>query len=473
MVFSETVFPPGKILYKGFEHISCQALLKDTRAFYLTEDLRTAKNYGKACKYRTKKTLRLFDLTHANVGQLLKSKSAHLSDATKQMLRVALGTGVTVGQQVKGARLIFGSKNAGTLPRSTNTRRGQRLSYKELNKLAFGNLTKEFLMPEGYDGYYAAKKRSIFHEGQFHSEIMINNAYQSIERFTGEGKLAPVVTTRSFKWAIPKIFMDFCKGTTRLIRPYGGGLTIFCTGGMAVRLYLQSRGQNLTSKIRKTSDFDFTFAVPKKLTSDKHVASYVYTMRQVMSAHLMAFIRYLNRQYKGINARLKISNFTRSPYDNPRMQVPATGRRVYQVISYHVVIGNGEAIDLVDTALAVYPGSSRAMLHLPYTNKMGIPIQKLRYQLKDSLALLSGSFVHKGLISHRNPIIGKVREKGLKNAERVGGLLKVVGQSKKYYRNLVPVAKVTVPLLNSVSRMDLSQARKNAKAVNRNLKKIK
>lgn len=472
MVFSETLFPPGKVLYKGLGKISCQTLLKDTRFFYLTEDHGTAKNYGNACKYRVKKTLRLFDLSHANIEKLLKSKYP-ISTETRHMLRVALGTGVTVGQQVRAAKLIFGKKNAGKLPRPTNARRGQRLSYTELNKLVFGNLSREFLGPEGYDGYYAAKKRSVFHQGSFHSEIMLNNAYQSIERFTGEGTTAPVVTTRSFKWALPKMFMDYCKKTTRLIRPYGGGLTIFCTGGMAIRLYLQIRKQNMTEKIRRTSDFDFTFGVPRKLRSDAQVASYVFTMRKIMTQHLTGFIRYLNRNYKGINARLRVSSFVRSPYDNPRMQVPGTGRRVYQVITYQIVTGRNETTDLVDTALAVYPGASRSMLHLPFSYKIGIPIQRLRYQLKDSLALLSGSLVHKGLISHRNPITGKVKEKGLKNTERTASLLKIIGKRKKYYKNLVPVAKKTIPLLNSVVGMDLAQARRNARNVNRVLKKIK
>lgn len=472
MVFSETILPVGKILYKGFEHISCQALLKDTRAFYLTENFRTAKDYGRACKYRVKKTLRLFDLSHANIDRLLKSKYP-ISEHTRHMLRVALGTGVTVGQQVKAARLIFGRKNAGTLPRSVNTRPGQRLSYKELNKLAFGNLSREFLGPEGYDGYYASQKKSIFHSGQFHSEIMLNNAYQCIERFTDKGGLAPVVSARSFKWALPKMFMEFCKGTTRLTRPYGGGLTIFCTGGMAVRLYLQARRQKLTEKIRRTSDFDFTFAVPRKLPSDSHVSSYVFTMRKIMTSHLNAFVRYLNRQYKGINARLKVTNFTRSPYDNPRIQVPGTGRRVYQVITYQIITGRGEVTDLVDTALAVYPHASRHMLHLPFSYKIGIPIQRLRYQLKDSLALLSGSFIHKGLISHRNPITGKVKEKGLKNTERTGALLKLVGQRKRHYKDLISTAKVAIPLMNSVSHMNIEQARKNARNVDRAMKKIK
>jgi hypothetical protein len=85
-----------------------------------------------------------------------------------------------VGEQVIAAKLLMGNK-AGTLPRETNTRRGQRLSYKELNHIVFGRLSHEFLIPEGYDGYYAPAKRSIFHAGTFHSEIMLVNAYQKIE----------------------------------------------------------------------------------------------------------------------------------------------------------------------------------------------------------------------------------------------------------------------------------------------------
>jgi hypothetical protein len=113
------------------------------------------------------------------------------------------------------------------------------------------------------------------------------------------------------------------------------------------------------------------------------------------------------------------------------------------------------------------------MLHLPFSYKAGIPIQRLRFQLKDSLALLSGSLIHRGLISKRNPIVGNAKEKGQKNAERVASLLKIVGSRKKYYRNLVPVARTTIPLLESVYGHNLAKARLQAKNVNRAMKKIK
>lgn len=469
MVFSETILPAGKILYKGLKQISCQTLLSDTRFFYLTDDYSTARTYGNPCKYRLKRTVRLFNLSHNNIAELLKSKYP-LSEKTRHLLRVALGTGVTVGQQVRAARALFG-QNAGSLPSAKSKVRGQRLSFTELNKLAFGNLTREFLGPEGYDGYYAAKKRTIFHSGLFHSEIMINNAYQTIERLSGPARM-PVTTTRSFSWALPRLFMEFSKGTTRLVRPYGGGLTIFCTGGMAIRLYLQIRKQQLPSKIRKTADFDFTFGVPHKLTSDTQVASYVYSMRKIMTDHLNDFTKYLNRHYQGINARLKINSFTRSPYDNPRMQVPGTGRRIYQVISYQIITGKNDVTDIVDTALAVYPKCSRHMLHLPFSYKIGIPIQRLRYQLKDSMALLSGAFVHGGLISHRNPITGKVKEKGQKNAERTKKLLELISKRRKHYRNLLPIGATAIPLLENIAKRNLKSARFHAKKVNKALKKI-
>lgn len=466
MVFTETIFPPGKVLYKGLEGIPCQVLLRDTRFFYLTESRPTARNYGNLCSFKVKKTLRLFDLTHKNIATLLSSYP--ITKDTSGLLRIVLGTGITVGEQVAAVRHLLG-KNAGKLPKNTNTRKGQRLSYKELNKKAFGALAKEFLIPEGYDGYYAPAKKSVFHGGTFHHEIMLNNAYQKIERLRGP---APVISEKSFSSALPRIFMDYCKKTKRLVRPYGGNLTIFCTGGMGVRLYLAALGKDLPPKIRRTNDFDFTFAVPRKLASEKLVSTYALTMRTVMYDHLNGFVRYLNRHYKGINASLRMNRFKRSAYDAPRLQVPGTGRRVYQVVTWQIVTGK-EVTDLVDTALAVYPRASRDMLHLPFSYKAGIPIQKLKYQLKDSLALLSGSLIHRGLISKRNPLIGEAKEKGQKNVERVKELMKVIREKRTYYKNLVPIANSTGPLLVNLNLENLRAARKNAVAVNRALKQIK
>jgi hypothetical protein len=245
-------------------------------------------------------------------------------------------------------------------------------------------------------------------------------------------------------------------------------MTIFCTGGMAVRLYLQQKKANLPPKIRQTKDFDFTFAVPRQVPSQKAVASYAYAMQTIMTHHLTGFVQWLNRHYQGVNARLKVNKYARSKYDAPRLQVPGTKRKVYQVITYQIATGKNDVTDLVDTALAVYPRASRDMLHVPMSYTLGIPIQKLKYQVKDSLALLSGSFLYRGLISKRNPIKGAVKEKGQKNAERVFELLQI----SKRNRTLNNARRVAAPLLRNVTLGNLKKAKANAKRVNRVMKKI-
>jgi hypothetical protein len=44
MVFTETIIPVDTVLYKG-QRIKCSSLLKDTRAFFLTESRGTARSY--------------------------------------------------------------------------------------------------------------------------------------------------------------------------------------------------------------------------------------------------------------------------------------------------------------------------------------------------------------------------------------------------------------------------------------------
>ena len=142
MTFSETILPPGKILYKGLENMSCKIILRDTRLFYLTESARTAGSYGNLCHFKAKKTLRLFDLTHSNIEKVMP----YVSKDTGSLLRTIIGTGVTIGEQVAAVKLLLGNKGAGKLPRTSDTRRGQRLSYKDVNRVVFGNLAREFLM---------------------------------------------------------------------------------------------------------------------------------------------------------------------------------------------------------------------------------------------------------------------------------------------------------------------------------------
>jgi hypothetical protein len=113
------------------------------------------------------------------------------------------------------------------------------------------------------------------------------------------------------------------------------------------------------------------------------------------------------------------------------------------------------------------------MLHLPFSYKIGIPIQRLRYQLKDALAILSGSFVYKGLIAKRNPISGVAKDKGAKNVERVRELTRLVRSKRKYYANLIPASRKAGPLLEDIGLGNVRAARQSAKNVNKVLRKIK
>jgi hypothetical protein len=466
MVFTETIIPLGTVLFKGLGGLKCSMLLKDTRMFYLTDDRRAARAYGNSCPFRVTHKLRLFDLSHKNIQLLLRVYP--LTDETKTLIRLALGTGLSRGKQTAGIRHLFGYKGTENYPSPRNKRPGQRVSFTELDKKAFGNLAREFLSVEGYDGYYARAKETAFHGGHFHSEIMLTNAYRNVERTDN----LPVISSASITAALPRIFAEFCKGTTRLTRPYGGGLVIFCTGGMAVKMYLEQRHMPLPPMIRRTADYDFSFGVPRTLKSEKALATYVYAMRSIMSSHMNSFIKYLNKNYAGSNARLRIMRFGRSPHDHPRMQIPTTKRRIYQVMTYQVLTGRDDVTDLVDTALAVYPGVKRSDIHLPYSYRLGIPIQRMRYQFKDALAVLSGSMIHKGLIAQRNPINGEKRNKGLKDVIRVERFLRIIGRNKRHYANLVPVARKAVPMLYAVANRNRSRARNAARSVERLVKKI-
>ena len=98
MSFSETIVPSGTILYKGLP-VSCDVLLKDLRAFYLTDRPEQARQYGNVCSYRVKKTLRLFNMTHDNIRALLRGPD--LDFRTKRRLQLAFGTNTTLSVQIR------------------------------------------------------------------------------------------------------------------------------------------------------------------------------------------------------------------------------------------------------------------------------------------------------------------------------------------------------------------------------------
>jgi hypothetical protein len=421
MIFEETVLTKGTRIYKGTRIRS--VMLRDMRYFFATTNSRVARVYGQTSAYLAKKPLRLFTMSVKNL-KLLVTKYPGLSKETRTLLRFALGVGTTRAQQVQAYKVLYGTR--AFLPGARNKRPGQRLSIADIDHDLAKRLTREFLRPERYDGYYSPSKRTIFHSGLFHSEIMLCDATHSLERPVNSSRPRVVVDQRSLVDSLPQLFVAYCKTHRRLTRQYGGFVP-YLGGGMAVKLYLEARALRAPAKVRNTSDFDFTFAVPRRLRSRIDISNRIFAMRQIMSRHVSGFITWLNKEYKATGAKLVVVDFV-----PPIRVLPATGKTVYQVISYKLQFpGMSKPIDFVDSTLAYVPGISREHLHLPYTRLYGIPMERLKYMYRNVAVVLAGSFVYPG-IKNRNPLTGNRPEKGLKNTARLSTLLRI---KKKSYGN--------------------------------------
>ena len=452
MIFDETVIPKGARLYKGMPRGMHP---RRTRNFFLTSNPRTARGYGPTINtYVATKPLRLFVLSHKNVKLLLDKYP--MSAAAKVMLRLALGVRTTRARQHLAYKVILRGK--GYLPGARNTRPGQRLSVGELDHQVFEKLSREFLVPEKYDGYYAPAKPSIFHGGIFHSEIMISRPMHAIKPAP---RVAPHVQRRTVPQAqiikrLPALFVEYSKTQRRLLRPYGGFIP-YLGGGMAVKLYLEARAIKAPPKVLNTTDFDFTFAVQKRLTSKMGVAMRVVAMRKVMTDHLEGFVTWLGRTV-GVRPRITVKDFV-----PPVKLLPTTGKRIYQVISYGLQFpGVAKPVDFVDTTLAHVPGMSREHIHHVFSRSFGMPIERLKTMYKNVLVVLAGSFVTKDpALKSRNPLTGNRAEKGLKNTARLATLIRANAQSSTPARALV----------NAINRGDKKTAFKKARLVINNLRK--
>jgi hypothetical protein len=328
--------------------------------------------------------------------------------------------------------------------------------------------SREFLIKYGYDGYYAANKRSVFHEGHFNSEIMLTNAYQKIER--AHDRL-PVASRRVllFPQTISRLFLEYSKRHRGLLKS-SKEFTIFCTGGQAVNLLLRGLKRRIPKLIRGTTDFDMSFAVSEPIRTMTALKRKAEAMRKFMLAHITGFVAFINKNYKGARATFRLNRLGQGTI-TPRLQVPATKRRTYLVHNWQIVMGK-HVVDLADAALALYPGASRAWLSKRFSGETGIPIQQLKYQFIDTLAILSGSFVHKGVVKQRNPLTGKKMEKGQKNAARVNQMSRVIARHPKNYKNIVPATLKARALLNKIRTGHLPGAEARAKSANRILKNL-
>lgn len=377
-------------------------------------------------------------------------------------IRMAFGTNVTLANQVKF--LKSEKKNKG-IPKINNLNQpGERASWKNLNHAMGLYFSQDFLMPMGYDGYYAEGKNTIFHAGDFRSEIMLVNAYQRIERHPTR---LPVVSMHSLKFpnVLSRLFLDYSRKTRYLIRPTKQ-FVIFCTGGQAVNLYLRQRTTAATHVplIRRTTDYDFSFALSRAPRSMRDLRVKGVAMRRFMNRHMIGFAKFINTNYRGANVRVRMKQGRQTL--NPGLQVPATGRRTYLVYTWQLKIGK-DLIDVADTALSLNPGASRKWLSKKFSQVTGVPIQQIKYQAINALGILSGSFLYKTQVSKRNPLTGANKNKGAKNVARANQLTRVIEKhSKNYPSNLVRLATKTRNLINKISKKNIRGSKIEAATIN-------
>ena len=449
---TDVVLPAGTRLYKGFGNrtTGCRSLLKDTRTFFVTQSARLARTYSTtktACPFVAKKSLRLFLLTHPNVKRIFPK----LSRKTVLGLRFVLGTNVTRGQQTKVYQNITGRKAPRRyLARPSN--RGERLSLTNVNTDVFGRLSTEYLTKNGYDGFYAPPKRTGFHGGMFPAEIMLCNAGRTLVRPGVER--APILSRVSVIRELPQLFIKYCRRNRALVRVYRNLFVPELGGGMGVKLYLEARGKPAPKKVIDTKDFDFTFAVPKRL-GQREAKRRALLMKTIMYRHVTGFVAWLNRTYTRTNARLIVSDFV------PDIKVlPATGKTIYQVTQFRIQFPTGQPMDFVDSTLAYVPGSSHDDIHPVYSRMYGLPIERLKKLYDAVLVVLAGSFMYPG-IKPRNPLTGNNPEKGQKNVSRLGALQNLAPKNVSLVRNLI----------RRIKKRDVSGAERNAAMIIKNIKK--
>lgn len=336
-----------------------------------------AKRYGKVWTFETRRKLRLFKLTHSS---LMNKVFPHVPESTRIALSVIFGTGTKLKKQIK----IL----TGKTPEVKSALKGQRVSFTDVDIIAYDALYRNFLAKRGYDGAISNIKKSVAHGGLFHGEVYLHSP--------------SAVLTRSLQ----ELFVQYTRNTTRLVKPYRDFIQ-FLGGGMAIKLYLEARGIQAV----ETTDFDFKFAVPSPLKTQEEIDTKSKKMFEIIYSHLKSFVRTVP------GSVLTWRELTGVPLDKPGLSGQKDEKKVYRVFTFLL---NGK--EFADASLVVYPGITRdTHLSRKWTLYFGMPIEKLRYMWSDTLYLLAGSFTKKSIML-RNPINGDKKEKGIKNAIRVGHL---------------------------------------------------
>jgi len=469
--YEEKIIPKDTIIYKGLQYgrsVRCQGLLSGSM-FYITNNIGVASMYSRdyLCQFKAKEDLRLFVVNRSNITKLLNK--GVLTQNTSSKLKFVTGVGVTRRQQVAALnrlKLMYSpaeraARNAGQ--RFINNTPGQRWSFGNLNASAFRGLCKEFLTPNGYDGYYAFPKKSNFHGGQFHTEMMLCDATDKLVRVKQTNTASRINTNllatpfagkQNIEKVIPELFRTYVSNNKI---EYDGikNVIMYLTGGMAVKVYVDSTGRKYTKQVNtaisSTTDFDFTVATPTFYSNQSTTNQSILYIKNVWTNYLNGFINTLN-QYYDVSAQLEIIDRVKTY--TPRLQNAITGRRIYQVLSFNIKTG-GKKIDFVDVAVCLVPGVNESWINKTVSKSTGFPILQHKYLMKEVASVLVRSFISTNpLNTNRNPINGSKKEKGVKDIVRASVLC---GMSKTNVCNNIG------KLIKNVQNMNKAKANQNAR----------
>jgi hypothetical protein len=410
-------FPKGWAFYKGFgqqmqsQGVTCMSLFDDDRTFYVSEDQTIATIYavgGTLCKFQIVKPVELWILNRSNVKKLLESNI--LSRDASERLMFATGAVCTRSKQFElGRRLGVMLDSRCVFDQSE----GERISIKDIDRDTFTMLCKEFLSTH-YHGYYAFPKKSYYHSGNFHKEIMLCDASRVLARFatidvpTKRERLlgsARVMSKASFDQNLSELFGDFVVSNPMLFTTANAlkDKTVVLSGSMSLRLWIKSFFQKESidadpdvykQGIYKldTSDFDMLFMMRNRLTTPEHVRQELERMNWQVSEYIERFIKFVNDQYPDIRAALIPPTSPPSPDD--RVQLPGLlDRRVYGIKTYKIRLGTGKVVDLMDAALCYsdnFPHDQYIDEEL--STKVGMYVPRLKFILREMLAAFLNTF---------------------------------------------------------------------------------
>lgn len=251
---------------------------------------------------------------------------------------------------------------------------------------------------------------------------------------------------------IDEKFIKYCKRHKELIKNHAEFVP-YMGGGMGVKMYLEARGVKVPPLVAKTFDFDFTFAVHKKLRLED-VPIQTAAMFSVMYPHVTGFVATLS------GYTMKIASYE---VNGPKT-IPATGKIAYHVVQFKLKgPRDTEYKDFVDCTLAFVPGMSRSHLSHEYSLTYGLPIEKIQYLHRDVLIVLAGSFVYAGIKS-RNPLGKNNPEKGLKNTARIKALNSLHKTS---------ISNKVGSLVRAIDLKKMSKAKQTAVSIIRHISRTK